>query len=126
MTPSHTATTDSNYADHARHMLAAYGVTASECDERIAIYRSLTKGSRSTRKAGDALKEDELASVKAASMEVRSNMGPLASVLGARFARGPRPPPNHPHATPISSAPLASALGARFARGPRPLPPPRY
>ncbi|GMI21243.1 hypothetical protein TrCOL_g1911 [Triparma columacea] len=93
MTPSHTATTDSNYADHARHMLAAFGVTASECDERIELYRSITKGSRSTRRAGEALKEDELARVKAASKEVRANMGPLESVLGARFARGPRPPP---------------------------------
>ena len=36
--------TEDNYADFVRHMLAAYGVNAAECDARIAVYRSKAGG----------------------------------------------------------------------------------
>ena len=90
-------TTDSNYAEHMRHMLLAYGVSAAECEARIEVYRS--KGNarhclqRGKNKMGSLGAGPELASIEAANKVSRTKMSSLEGTLGARFARGPRPPP---------------------------------
>jgi hypothetical protein len=93
MKPSHTNSTDSSYADFARHMLEAYGVTAAECDARIEAYRAISTGTRHHRQAGEPVSNGELRSVQAAYKDMHAKMSPLAATLGERFARGPRPPP---------------------------------
>jgi hypothetical protein len=87
-------TTDSNYSDYMQHMLLAYGVTSAERDARIAAYRAagnLRHGLQRGAKAQGV--GAELASVEAASKASRAKMSGLAETLGARFARGPHPPP---------------------------------
>ena len=93
--------TDSNYSEYMRHMLLAYGVSSSECDARIGVYRSkgnarhgLQRGKKvSAAQLGLRAGSAERASVEAASMASRVKMSGLEGSLGARFARGPRPPP---------------------------------
>ncbi|GMH77001.1 hypothetical protein TL16_g07260, partial [Triparma laevis f. inornata] len=99
MKPSHTATTDSNYADFAKPMLADFGVTSEEVDARIEAYRAINMGTRSRRKAGEPVGGEELSKVQAAGKDMRAKMAPLAATLGARFARGPRPPPVLPNSS---------------------------
>ena len=89
MGPSPLGTADSNYPDHLRHMLLAYGVTAAERDARIAAYRAAGHVRPPASRGVGA----ERARVEAASKASRAKMSGLADTLGARFARGPRPPP---------------------------------
>ena len=112
MGPSPLGTADSNYPDHLRHMLLAYGVTAAERDARIAAYRAAGHVRPSVPRGVGA----ERASVEAASQASRAKMSGLAETLGARFARGPRPPP----APGGARAPgLGALLGARRPPPPR-------
>jgi hypothetical protein len=113
MGPSPLGTADSNYPDHLRHMLLAYGVTAAERDARIAAYRAAGHVRRSVSRGVGA----DLSSVEAASQASRARMSGLADTLGARFARGPRPPP----APGAAGAPggLGALLGARRPPPPR-------
>ena len=112
MGPSPLGTADSNYPDHLRHMLRAYGVTAAERDARIAAYRAAGHVRPAVSRGVGA----ERASVEAASKGCRAKMSGLAETLGARFARGPRPPP-------APSAGTGGGLGALL--GARRPPPPR-
>ena len=112
MGPSPLGTADSNYPDHLRHMLLAYGVAAAERDARIAAYRAAGHLRPSASRGVGA----ERARVEAASQASRAKMSGLAETLGARFARGPRPPP----APGGARAPgLGALLGARRPPPPR-------
>ena len=116
-------TADSNYSDHLRHMLLAYGVTAAERDARIAAYRAagnLRHGLQRCPKARGV--GAELASVEAASKASRAKMSGLAERLSARFARGPRPPPA-PGAARAPAKGAGGGLGALL--GARRPPPPQ-
>ena len=110
-------TTDSNYFDYMQHMLLAYGVSSAQRDARIAAYRAAGNAPHGPKARGVGA---ELASVVAASKASRAKMSGLAETLGARFARGPRPPPasGAVRAAKGASGELGALLGAR-----RPPPP---
>ena len=111
MGPSPLGTADSNYPDHLRHMLLAYGVTAAERDARIAAYRAAGHLRPAVSRGVGA----ERARVEAASQACRAKMSGLAETLGARFAGGPRPPP----APSRAGGGLGALLGARRPPPPR-------
>jgi len=83
MTPSHTSSTDSSYAEHLSHMLLAFGIDSNERERRIGIYESLQRGkSRVGRVAGDLKGAGKL-------QKNQPSIGLLENVLGERFCKGP-------------------------------------